>query len=372
MCVDLGTTTKSNAANITGASASADSAPSQGVPEDKNKSTNKQLYVWLVSDTIIRDEKLRPAPTAEGLRAELSKRLGVDLKVRESTKKPSDEGKCGNCIVEGDCLDCIVRTRRLETWQVQWERPRPSLVALAAGSCLVVTYEGQEIDPQILRRVEMEGIGERRAEGFGQVRFNHPLVCKRPAEWAEVVSAKKSAEQSSAGSETDREGAGNVPPARLDGDLAVFARMLECEYIKKEIRRASVRIASQRDRRKELLGWQLAGPQGAPPMSQLGGLRSQIIQVRGWDDGKRVLDWLEHLEQNPRRKEKWPEQSIDKVRSLFRERSKIWEVLEIPYWPDLTPNARTQLQSELWAFAIRSLLDACIRAHKRDLEGVPS
>jgi hypothetical protein len=104
-------------------------------------------------------------------------------------------------------------------------------------------------------------------------------------------------------------------------------------------------------------------------MSQLGGLRNQLARLRTTQDAQAVLDWLHHLQQNPRRSEKWPNGSLDRIESLLQNRGEIWQkILQSHNWPTLTKDATQQLQQELWPLAIRMFFDACIRAHKRELE----
>jgi CRISPR-associated protein Csx10 len=299
------------------------------------------LFVWLVSDTLLRNAQLRPEPTAACLAEELSRRLGVTLKLRESA------GNSG-------LLDELVRIRRLDTWHVGWGLPRPSLIALQAGSCMVFHVD-DAIDPAKLAQLEAGGIGERTAEGYGQVRFNDPLVTKPPGEWSKGATAQVRRDQPKA--------LGGQP---VEGASRDFARLIERESWKQEIRRACLAIAADAKQRKELLGWVARGEQGQPPMSQLGGLRGQLAMLRKAQDRRQVLDWLKHLSGNKRRAEKWP--SIPKVQAFIESDSRVWEVIETDHWPTLTANAKSELKQELWAFAVRTFFDACIRAHKRDLE----
>jgi CRISPR-associated protein Csx10 len=126
------------------------------------------LFVWLVSDMLLRNQRLRPEPTAACLAAELSRLLGVTLNLRNSSDSRLNE---------------LVRIRRLDTWHVGWGVPRPSLVALQAGSCMVFRVSSGQLDPSKLAQLEASGIGERTAEGYGQVRFNHPLLTQEPKDW---------------------------------------------------------------------------------------------------------------------------------------------------------------------------------------------
>ncbi|MBY0523610.1 MAG: hypothetical protein K2R98_09425 [Gemmataceae bacterium] len=301
-----------------------------------------ELFVWIVSDTLIRNEQLRPDPTAAALARELARRLGVTLAPRNS-----DDGR----------LNELVRIRRLDTWHVGWGLPRPSLVALQAGSCIVFQLGGT-VDLARLADIEAAGIGERTAEGYGQVRFNHPLLTQLP-EWPAAPQVSDS-----------------PPPVdtlsvHADDPTFAFAQRLEREYWKQEIRRACLAIAADPERRRRLLGWDAHGEQGNPPMSQLGGLRGQLARLRNANDVSSIMGWLGHLERNPRRNDRWPGGSIALVRAFLNNPQRIWHEVNCTNWLPLTDGAVSRLQAELWPLAVRTFFDACIRAHKRELE-VPS
>jgi CRISPR-associated protein Csx10 len=306
----------------------------QDLPESGEP--GQTLVVWLLSDTLLRDERLRPAPTAEALGAELARRLGIPIKPRES-----NDG----------LLDELVRVRRLDTWHVGWGLPRPSLVAIQAGSCIAFTARG-EIDRSRLHEIEVGGVGERTAEGYGQVRFDDPLLSAASDQLKlteEDMTAPHSNKDLPAISQDDR-----------------GARLLEREVWKNRIRRGALAIAADRTRRQALLKWGVQNDR--PPMSQLGSLRGQVAQLRGAADAQAILAWLDHLAANDRRREKWPNGAIGKVRDLVEKPAGVWLELTAQDWPTLTDGAKERLREELWALAVRTLIDACIRAHKRDLE----
>jgi CRISPR-associated protein Csx10 len=155
----------------------------------------------------------------------------------------------------------------------------------------------------------------------------------------------------------------------MDGTARRFARLIETECWKQEIRRACLALAADANKRKELLGWVAKGDQGQPPMSQLGGLRGQLAMLRSRADAQQVIAWLDHLAENKRRAEKWP--LIPTIKGFIQSESRIWEIIKTGGWPTLTDNAPTEIQRELWALAVRTFFDACIRAHKRELEREP-
>lgn len=310
---------------------------------------DQQLFVWLVSDTLVRNTNLRPEPTAACLGEELSQRLGVRLKLRKSP-----DGR----------LDELVRIRRLDTWHVGWGLPRPSLVALQAGSCMVFQVIDGPLEPTKLAQIEAGGIGERTAEGYGQVRFNHRLLLEPLTNGADASST----DGNDAGSTQGRNSKLQQLPEFIASNHPAFsfARRIETECWKQEIRQACLTLAADAQKRKGHLGWD--SKRDIPPMSQLGGLRGQLMLMQKSDERQHVLDWLKHLDQNKRRKEKWP--SIPKVKSFIESDSHIWEVIDTSDWPTLTANAQNELKRELWALAVRTFFDACIRAHKRELEVV--
>jgi len=310
-------------------------------PTSRNINTHELmvLMVWLVSDTLVRNRRLRLEPTSESLREELQRRLGNGVRL---TKRPETKG----------LLDEAVRVRRLDTWHVGWGLPRASLVALQAGSCVVFRVEGT-LDPARLAQIEASGIGERTAEGYGQVRLDLPMF--------ETLDQPRDSETSASPPASPQRQ--HVAPGEPIWELA---RMLERECWKRELLRACLERANSSNDRKQLLDWDTCKGQSRPPMSQLGGLRQQLARLRTPDDRMAIVDWLNHLERNPRRKDKWP--SIPKVKELIDNNQRIWDVIQPDAWPTLTQNASTDLKTELWALAVRTFFDACIRAHKRELE----
>ena len=311
--------------------------PAAPSPVAKTGAAKQPLFVWLLSDTLLRNQQLRPEPTAQAVANTLGQRLGVTVKLRS-----------GNADLMHEC----VRVRRLETWHVGWGLPRPSFVALQAGSCLVLELEGT-VDPQKLADLEASGIGERTAEGYGQIRFNDPLMTISPRDWKTQQCESQSHPQP-------------APPKPIPANSPAveYASLLEREVWKQEIRRECLKIAGDEGRRQPLLHWKSR----QPPMSQLGSLRGQLAQLRSPADAPVVLGWLDHLASNPRRRDKWPDESLPMIRNLLSDPGQIWKIIDTSKWPTLIVGATTRLQQELWALAVRTVFDACIRAHKRDLE----
>ena len=129
-------------------------------------------------------------------------------------------------------------------------------------------------------------------------------------------------------------------------------------------------MASSREKRKSVIGIEIIGDgsrkSSKPPSSQLGGL-VRIFKYLGVNN-EIVNTWFDNLNSTPNRSKKWPEGSIAKIRNLVTKPSEIWRVLE---WHDpasLTTGAPEQLRRELWQEAVRLLIDAMVRAHRREIE----
>ncbi|MFD0661283.1 hypothetical protein [Thermocatellispora tengchongensis] len=117
------------------------------------------LRVWLLSDLLVRDRRLRPSTDPADVARALEQALasagaeGVRL-----TPRPG----------------AALAAHRTESWHRGWGLPRATLYGLAAGSCLTFEVDGGPIPAEALAEVRAAGVGERRAEGFGQVELDHP------------------------------------------------------------------------------------------------------------------------------------------------------------------------------------------------------
>jgi len=137
--------------------------------------------------------------------------------------------------------------------------------------------------------------------------------------------------------------------------------------------------------------------------SQLGALRSVLSNLQSFSDAPQAIRWLNHLERRKNRCEKWHPESLEKIKKYLTEENLIWIDLELYIAPPsktetgtsadfdkekwakklrkwaeelrklvapitLTETGADILKQELWAEALYALVDACIRAHKRELE----
>lgn len=311
---------------------------------NKLQNIDSTLTVWLLSDVLLRDERLRPSTSLKDLAKELGELLKVELTIQQ----------------EGETLSLIARQQRIESWQVSWRLPRPSLVGLAAGTCVVFTVNGQ-IDPAKLTEIEASGIGERRAEGYGQICFNDPLLLTKTSNLQN--------------NQVNNHHSQNHPSQQLiqpNTPTFTYARIVEKAAWREAIRRSVLEVAANSNKRFGI-------KKDKPTMSQLGALRSILRQLQQPEDDKNpgvVIQWLKNLEDTPNRRDKWLSESLQEIRLLISDKNEIWNILKINLGEiTLTSTGKNELKGEqwnqseqLWTEAVQILVDACIRTHKRDLE----
>ena len=316
---------------------------------------NQRLTVWLLSDLLLRDERLRPSTSVEVFAKVLGDRLGCKLTYQQPWKAESTESPSK--------ISLVARSHRLESWQVRWGLPRPSLAGFAAGSCFVFTLEaGEQLDPAKLTALAIQGVGNRCAEGFGQVSFNSPLL-------TQPTSKRSAAEISSDASSVS-------PPVLLSPPVGSatpeidYARCIEKAAWREVIQKAAEALFVESAGREQHLGFSSA----KPDMSQLGSLRSVLARLKN-PRQQTFTAWLNRVSE--KRADKWPPGSLAKLKPLFDEDNKVWQLLDegiqsaaLPEFTQLrlVNNDETWLRTELWVEAVQTVMATGIRAHKRSLE----
>ncbi len=317
-------------------------SPSEKVDVDKDN----LLYVWFLSDVLLRDERLNPTTDPAVFKRALEKALDLP---EGSLKERAEE----------NLLSLMMKSRRTESWQVRWGLPRPSMLGWMAGSCIVYQVQG-EIKPEKLAELEAKGIGDRRAEGYGQICFNDPLL----------MSELSHLERKDSKSQPNFPELGPIS----QGDSSFeYARVIEKAAWREAIENQALAIAADEKQREAILGIKILREQGQepksqPPMSQLGGLRSAMQRLTQREHPNSVTRWIDAIDQVQNRKEKWPSGSLQTLKTLLNDFNWVWQALGEFDSLTITQNGKTKLQADLWAEAVRTLVDAIIRAHKRDLE----
>jgi CRISPR-associated protein Csx10 len=346
------------------------------------KLNENRLTVYLSSDCLLRNSNLRQTNLVADLASELSKRLSQELPEEANLRmrlKPIEQNDKETTS--------LITTRRIESWHEGWGFPRPTLTALEAGSCAVFEIEtfdslnGEQRTAlndvqrnaleKSLRGVEAAGIGERRGEGYGQVRFNPPLLTAKINGWE---AANKSGV---APKHTNKSNGG------LSDEEKKFAMLIEETAWREELKIAVLKFADDYRNRRKVFGFEIEvdnksrEKRGIPQMSQIGGLRSAIIRLQEESDRALVCDWLRHLKDTTNRLERWNRNKntkrarirINRIMVLLRNDKWVWHFLRSHFNPPPSlERSAESLKKEFWAEAVRSLFGASARAHKRELE----
>lgn len=116
--------------------------------EDGSEDGSGRLIVTFQSDVLVRDKRGQFAVDPEVLCQILGVHLSVELKLQ----------------------DAFLGTNVVGGFNRTWNLPLPQALAVRMGSVLI--FQDPGCDPNVLKALETRGIGERRAEGFGQLVFN--------------------------------------------------------------------------------------------------------------------------------------------------------------------------------------------------------
>jgi CRISPR-associated protein Csx10 len=115
----------------------------------------------LISDAILYEQGWLPTNELTG-----------DM-LEEATRTFSETGEIAYPGIKARLIRAFTTTTTVGGWNVSWQRPKPTAVATQMGSLFVFQAEEglSPADYAALALLEHNGIGERRAEGYGQVRI---------------------------------------------------------------------------------------------------------------------------------------------------------------------------------------------------------
>ncbi len=203
--------------------------------------TVEAFTLWCVSPLLVLTGDGTPITSLGGVADILGDLLGAAVSV--------DRDEVGD--------RCWSRPFRSETWKARWGLPNPSLVGISAGSVAAFRCVSP-VSTAALQRLELVGLGLRRAAGFGEIRISHRAVDEprlgRSVATPEAVSTRR------AGSELAE---------------SVFAESILVAEWRSRVQRAAA-IAKL----DELLGHSAA----SITASRLGGFRDAVSQMSGPQD----------------------------------------------------------------------------------------
>ena len=329
-------------------------APPAAVPP----SPDGLLRVWCLSQVLIRDDRLAPDPTPEGLARELSARLGA--------------GGDGLTVVWPG-LDGTeptrVRVSRRESTQARWGRPRPSLTGLAAGSVISLRVaEGVRLEAADLAEIERTGIGERTAEGFGAIRFNPPELTGPALALADRPAAALRDGPAAALADGARTASAGTPPADpgvTRGDASRSLAVIEAAAWRAAITRSVAEAAADPDR-------VIGGISRVTARAQRAALLAQAERL-GLPGGRPMAGaWFIATRKVTRRAQAWqagagagPGPLDDAYALLLGDPGRVWSLLGMdgPQPALVAADGREDdLRRDLWLEAVTALISAVLRS----------
>ncbi len=276
--------------------------------------------IWLTSDLLALDGRLRPCPTVDGLAATLSAALGVRI----------------------DASTSFVRRVRRDSWHGRWGLPRPSLVGLAAGSVVhCEVADGASVARAALDELGRLGVGDRAVEGFGRFTVDHPLLTGAASTTYGTTTGQATSE-----SEDDAASGETV--------LEQLRQRAWTTLINEQVTRA---IAARWHLESGGLG--LTGDK--PGRSQLGALRTALRADPG--DLTVVRSWWAAMQGVKRRKERWPKGTSQRVQDLLLNPQNVWRQLDVSQEQLGELGQPTDRHAQA---AVLALLAAAARAGQRD------
>jgi CRISPR-associated protein Csx10 len=297
------------------------------------------LTIWLLSDLLLRDERLRPTIDPQIFAKQLSEQLGegVTLTLLEKTQER---------LPPINRMIAFARSSRIESWQTKWGLPRPSFIGLSAGTVFQFTVAGS-IDQQKLKALEISGFGERIAEGYGQLCFNPALLTGNDMEMTQVKE-----------NENNLAADHRVLIARNTPGYD-YAKLVEIETWRELIRRAAGAIAADPEKVPLTLN------SSHLTRSKFSTLRALVDSLSSNKDADRILTVITKMQA----KDSWKGATLTEMKQLIEDRQKVWHYYQAIGCDfsqfRLTTVDEQTLKQELWVEAIRILVDACVRAHKR-------
>ena len=273
----LGSSRKDEYGRVTLDCAVAPRTPPEGIDSE-------EAVFYFRTDTVLLDDSLAPVTSLTGVIDVLANALRIET-------------------LETDDRHAIT-FRRIDSWQSRWTRPRQTLIAIAAGSVLTVRRrDGEPFDGKLLAQLEFEGLGERRAEGFGQLEVN-PTPLR--GDGIEVGGGGVTAPQP-----TDRDAAVG------DGDDELLTE-LQAVAFSREVERAIAATSANVSAVFEDL-----------PASQRGHVRQVLRTAAASPDPTAVVsEFRASLTAAKVRSSRWTTQAVHTLAQLT-ERGAIWKVLDI-------------------------------------------
>ena len=239
-----------------------------------------------------------------------------------------------------------LRSKSVSSWSTRWGFPRPDFTTIAAGSVATINFS-KTCDLEKLAILK-DGMGERRAEGFGEIEI---IPASQQLGSLELFVSDVPANNSP------------IPSPTLDERDRKFAEILEDATLKAQLLEA---LQSKSQKIADALRMNPEPKNPSPPMSQLGGLRNVLLSAQEGELKTRLGEYFNSVENNPKRHDKW-DKNIASWRKMFCQ-DNLWQTLAIE--PALLSSSKESLKSRMNEYVVQATVMAVIKYHKREIEKI--
>ena len=276
----------------------------------------KYLVVYLASDLLLRDEAMGYSVKVKDVKEALEKALEVKL-----DDVPEEEWeKRDNISISplGGPRGHSVRTGRRESWQRSWNLPRPAMVYFKAGSVFLFKVEDPgQWDESKAKALVRDGLGERRAEGYGRVLLNPPFLCGD----GKVERPDKSEEQ----------GKKDEKKTKLTEEELKFVKALAMDAVKRRFkqiaRQEAYKIAEGEIEKPAPFDGHEVLWSTHPSASQFGALREAAATIEPGEKGRDIFKkWVEEVKKHTDKEGRWKEKWCEMFTSLGEKPQNIWKL----------------------------------------------
>jgi CRISPR-associated protein Csx10 len=305
------------------------------------------VRVWCVSDVLLRDAWGAWDPGPGALAADLAQRLDVAVRVAAQE--------------QGGPVAHAYRAARRESFHTRWGRPRPSLTGIAAGSVITLIPQAP-VPAAALAEIERDGVGERTAEGFGQVRFAAlELAVPAPTLGPPGVPSPSA---TAGGSVPSEEAIAGEP-------LPGTPHILELAAVEDEIARRVALLVTAEDGPDRVI----PGASRVTSRAQWGSLREQLPRLSSPADRQAVTRWLAQTREVTQRRNAWGEPALDALRRLLTDQAAVWADLGLNGTGldqfVLAPERAGPVRTALWPHAVSVLVTDIARTLTRREQNAP-
>jgi CRISPR-associated protein Csx10 len=313
--------------------------------------TCAEALIWFTSSALIADEWLQPVTDAGGVRRCLESALTATSQWQGTVTAPDDP----------ELIPAVVTIDRRESWHTRWGLPRPSLIGVGGGSVVRCRFE-PPVPAAALHHVAAEGLGERRAEGFGRLLVD--------PEWLTQPTSDRAPAEPLTSAHTP--GLASTPPGALSEPERALVAALEEALLRREIT-----IRAEGLPPLDVLAGGRADALEAVPRAQWHALRERAQAAMAGDTGA-LASVPELFGSSLARRQSWSSATAGVKDALIQLVSGdgIWQLIglgtDASFIADLgiPEEAIAQLRTKLHPYAVASVLLAALSRIRRSRQGV--